>query len=119
MHNPYLTASGILFLAFLPLDGTARLREAFPFHDHATKGWRTADELEKFLKRVRKDGVCVLPFRGQELYRVAAPVLTGHGEFVSAIGAALPVRTSDEAARRSLRAAVIKAGKALGQEASA
>lgn len=114
MLSPYTSASGIVFLAYLPLDRAAHLLEKDVFQEQMQSAWKSDEELAAFLDDVRKLGYCELPLGKRDLYRVAAPVLIPKGHLAGVIGVASPARLCDAAAETAIRKAVCAAAREIG-----
>ncbi|HCE43214.1 MAG TPA: hypothetical protein DET40_06680 [Lentisphaeria bacterium] len=83
----YATASGLLFQAFSDDETLERIRENSPFSEDGIKLWTSMDELEKYLSRIRNEGVAVKPFDDSSLFAVAVPVFNDNKRIVAVIGA--------------------------------
>ncbi len=89
VFSPYSTAGGLALLAFLPEEENMKLREQHPFYEYGAHLWQTPEKLNFFLSEAREKGFIVPPFKGQESFRVAAPVDERWGNACFALGASL------------------------------
>ena len=105
--HPYANASGLACLAFATAEQVRPVRERFGFYEFGAHLWGTPERFAAALAEMRQAGVAALPFEGQETFRFAAPVFTGDGLFVGALGSSNRLEdAADEARRRDLVAAV-------------
>lgn len=82
--NPYTSASSLLFQAFLPPDDRESYRRHYPFSEYGGAGWRSLEQLDRFLAESRKLGHVHLA--DATLYRAAAPVFSDGRELIAATG---------------------------------
>lgn len=109
--NPYGTAVGLCCQAFADLAALQALRDAQPFHEYATNLWASPEALADFLTEARRLGHIETPFAKQERPRIAVPVFRPDGQFLAAIGMALP--NLDDASRQAALAALRTAAAAI------
>ncbi len=110
--HPYATASGLALLAFLPAEEGMRVREHHPFHEHGAHLWESVERLESFLTEARRKGYARPPFRGQEAFRVAAPVMDRWDYASFVFGVSLPA-AGDTVDTAALTSAAIAAADEL------
>lgn len=115
LATPYGTAVGLCVLAFADHGSVANLREAHPFHEEGIRLWNSPETLAAHLDAARSAGHVLTPFAGQELWRIAAPVIGSDGQFLAALGLALPVSRATDAQCRDAVAAVTEAAAAIAQ----
>ncbi len=105
----YGSAVGLCVLAFVDQATAQALREGHPFHEHAANLWASPDALHEHLTKARKVGHVLTPFAGQELWRIAAPMIGADGHFSAAFGIALPIGEATAATQEAATAAVLSA----------
>ena len=109
----YGSAVGLCVLACADQATVQHLRESHPYHENAANLWASPEALAEHLAKARRTGHVLTPFPGQELWRVAAPVLAADGHFAAAFGLALPIAEATAAAQEAATAAVLQAAASL------
>lgn len=112
----YSSAVGLCTLAFADPATVQGLRESNPFHEQATRLWESPAALAEHLAQARRVGHVLTPFHGQELWRIAVPVITNDGHYAAAFGVALPIAAATPAVQEALTVAVTAAAAGIGKE---
>ncbi|MDD5599667.1 MAG: IclR family transcriptional regulator C-terminal domain-containing protein [Victivallaceae bacterium] len=73
--RPYVSATGILFQAFLAPDEFSPVTELYPFYDYGHREWNNPEEFEKHLEEVRTNGYAVSPLHSSTSIALAFPVM--------------------------------------------
>ena len=89
--HPYASASGLIGLAFASDTVRMLMEERHPFAEYGAHLWKTRDQIDTFLRGVRKDKVAVCPFEEDVFYRVAVPVIDRSRRLTSVVGASTAV----------------------------
>ncbi|MCZ7643964.1 MAG: helix-turn-helix domain-containing protein [Planctomycetota bacterium] len=116
LGNPYGSAVGLCCQAFADQGTVQMWRERHPFHEHAVPLWGSPEVLAEHLAQARRQGHVETPFPKQELWRVAFPVFLPGGQFLAALGLALPVAQAVPEVRREAIAAVRAAAARLAPQ---
>lgn len=111
------TATGRVLAAHADADELALILEHNGLPGDVWPEARTRRRLTGLLKRIRKEGLCEAPSRDGQAVAVATPVFGPAGEFVAALGVAVPSYRYEgkrrEAALTELKAAARRMGEAL------
>ncbi len=86
--SPYGSSSALLFQAFWSEDQRGAFALQHPFWEEAVRLWADPAALARFLATVRRAGVAVTCFPGEELVKLAVPWFGGDGGMVGALGCA-------------------------------
>ena len=71
---PYVSATGILFQAFMSEEEFSGLADFYPFSGYGLKVWNSEAEFEKYLEEVREKGYAVSPITGKTSFAITFPV---------------------------------------------
>lgn len=112
----YGSAVGLCTLAFADQATVQGLRESNPFHEQAATLWESPEVLAEHLAQARRAGHVLTPFRGQELWRIAVPVMAADGHFVAAFGIALPIADATVVIQEQVTSAVKTAAAGIAKE---
>ena len=90
MH-PYASASGLLGLAFTD-DESAKLIIAsrWPFSEFGAHLWRDRQNLNKYLKAIRRERMAEAPFDKEEFLRISGAVVDRNGRLAGTVGVSVP-----------------------------
>ncbi len=93
--HPYTSAAGLVGLAFADEAGATLQEERRPFAEFGAGYWKDRQELDEFLRQVRRDGFAVSPFDRNHFQRISAGVFDSRGKLIGIIGVSAPGRLSD------------------------
>jgi len=101
---PYVSAAGLLGLAFLP-EGEVRIRieEKYPFAEFGIPLWKSRKKLDSYLEQCRREQIAVVPFDTDVFRRISVPLFDKSGNFIAVLGASCPARDFSEAELLSVR----------------
>lgn len=85
----YATASGLAYLAFCAEEERLILRQIFPFWEHGSKMWKSPEELDTFLKDVRRKKYAALSCE-KDIFVAASPVFGKNRVFKASFGLCMP-----------------------------
>jgi DNA-binding IclR family transcriptional regulator len=71
---PYITATGVLFQAFMSEEEFAPATEHYQFPDYGLRIWSNEEEFEKHLAKVRKSGYATSPVVGASSLAITLPI---------------------------------------------
>jgi IclR family acetate operon transcriptional repressor len=103
--SPYASASAVAFQAFGDAEAVGEFRRRHPFWEQGALLWGTPEALEAALRAFREAGVVNLKLRGEDIRKLAAPILGPDGSFVGVLGLAMPDVEEGRDAARQLREA--------------
>jgi DNA-binding IclR family transcriptional regulator len=97
--DPYAKASSLLFLAHATPEDTAAFFQKHPFAKNGRPIWKTRDNLDGFLEKIRRLGYALPDFPDEAdkptpLFRIAVPVFTPDETLAAAVAGWLPDNAS-------------------------
>jgi len=113
--NPYSTASGQLFMAYMTVDELEQLMERFPFHIHGHSMWWHVPPMIREFKFIRHYSFVEVHPKGGTYYAAAGPVW-GPGEVLeAAFGVSCPLKKFTKRKRERYARLVCKASEQLSE----
>jgi DNA-binding IclR family transcriptional regulator len=89
--EPYIRASSLVCLAYATTTQSQAFYEAHPFEKEGRDVWKTRQNLEEFLAKVRHEGLAIPPI--PDLVGVAVPILSPNRELIAVVEGSMPLST--------------------------
>lgn len=89
--EPYIRASTLVCLAYATSAQAQAFYKAHPFEKEGQEVWKTRQNLEEFLAKIRHEGLAIPPIPDPNFFRVAVPIFSPNQELVAVIGGYMPL----------------------------